>query len=75
VGLDDDGASSGQRGCGVAAGHREREGEVACAEHRDRAERDEHPAQVGQGAHGGVDGVVHGGLEVGTIAEDVGEQA
>jgi hypothetical protein len=47
VRLHDDRAAGGQRGDRVAAGDREREREVGGAEDRDRAERHQHPPQVG----------------------------
>ena len=49
VALDDDGAARGERRRGVAARGREREREVARAEHGDRPDRDEHAAHVGRG--------------------------
>ena len=46
VALDDDRAAGGERRRGVAAGGREREREVARAEHGDGPDRDEHPPDV-----------------------------
>ena len=45
--LHDDRAACGQRRRGVATGGREGEREIACAKHRDRAERDHPQPQVG----------------------------
>jgi hypothetical protein len=44
--LDDDRATGGQRRCGIAARHRERQREVARAKHGHRAQRDAAQAQV-----------------------------
>ena len=74
VRLDDDGAAGGQRRGGVAAGHGEGEREVAGPEDRDRADRDEHPAQVRARAHRGLPGGVDRGLEVAALVEHLGEQ-
>jgi hypothetical protein len=54
VRLDDDGAASRERGGGVAAGNGERQREVAGPEPGDRAERDEHGAQVGSRSYRGA---------------------
>ena len=59
---------------GVAAGDREREGEVRRREDGDRAEGAEQAAQLGPRRNGGGVGGVDDGLEVRALLEDSGEQ-
>ena len=72
--LDDDGASRGQGGGGVAAGSAVREREVARAEDGDRAQRLEHAPDVGLGdwATTGLTGI-DAGLDPAALADLGGE--
>ena len=75
VALDDDRAAGRERGRGVAADGAEGEREVARAEDRDRADRDEHAPQVGprRGLRVGV-GQVDDRAEVLAGGDEVGER-
>ena len=75
VRLDDDGAAGGQRRCGVAAGDREGEREVAGAEDGDGAQRngalpDVGPRQRGSIGQRGIDA----GAVPAALAQHAGEQ-
>jgi len=72
--LDHRRAAGRQRGGRIAAGHREREREVARTEHADRTKRHQHPPQVGAGTHRRLAGVIDGGLDVAAVVEDGGEE-
>ena len=76
VGLDDHRAARGQRGGGIAAGHRERQREVAGTEHRHRTQRH---LLLGEGGtrHGGAlgQGVLDAYVEIVAAAQDLGEQS
>jgi hypothetical protein len=75
VRLHHDRAAGGEGGRGIATRNGERQREVAGPKHRDRTERDEHPAQVGTRAHRRVAGVVDRRLEVAALAQHLAEQA
>ena len=71
VTLRDDGTPGRERRRRVAAGHAEREREVARTEDGDRPDRDEHPSQVGDA----VRGVGDDGFEMSSGLREVGERA
>ncbi len=73
VSLHHDGTAGGERGGRVPASDGEGEREVTRPEHRDRAERDEHPPHVRRRSQRGLAGVVDRGLDVTTVAEHVTE--
>ncbi len=76
VGLDDDGASRGERRCGVSARDREGQREVAGAEYCDRAKRNGALANVGPGQWGSIGQCrVDAGAGPAALAQDAGEQA
>ena len=76
MGLHDHRAAGGERSGGVAAGHREREGEVAGRKHQDRADRLEHTAQVRPRAQGeaGI-GVLDDCVEAAAFDDRIGEES
>jgi hypothetical protein len=59
VGLYDYRRARGKRGDGVAAGDREGEGEVTCAEHSHRPDGHEHSSKAGVGSHRGRDRLIN----------------
>ena len=75
VRLHDHGVPGREGRGGVAAGDGEREGEVRCREHCDRADAGEHPSQFGARRGGGAVGVVDRDLEVRALLDDAREQA
>ena len=75
VGLDDDRASRGERGRGVAACDGERQREVARAEHGDRAQRDGALANVGPRQRGSIGECgIDAGAVPAALTENAGEQ-
>jgi hypothetical protein len=74
VGFDDHGVAGREGGSGVAARDREGEREVRGGEHRDRADADEHAAQLRTGRCQRRVGVVDRQFEVRALLDDGGEQ-